>query len=94
VPELAPVPDPFLHEPWRWPGASSLDYPSPVVDHVASARAARDALQAVRKRADHGRTADAIAAKHGSRKAGIPMTGRTAKAVPKPDHDAQLTLDL
>jgi deoxyribodipyrimidine photo-lyase len=94
VPELAPVPDPFLHEPWRWPGARALDYPPPLVDHVASARAARDALQAVRKRADHGRTADAIAAKHGSRKAGIPMTGRTANAASKPDHDAQLTLDL
>jgi deoxyribodipyrimidine photo-lyase len=94
VPELAAVPDPFLHEPWRWPWASSLDYPPPLVDHVASAKAARDALQAVRKRADHGRAADAIATKHGSRKAGIPMTGRTASAVSKPDRDAQLKLDL
>ena len=94
VPELAAVPDPFLHEPWRWPGAASLAYPPPLVDHGASARVARDALQAVRKRADHGGAADAIARKHGSRKAGIPMTGRTAKTNSKPERDPQLTLDL
>ena len=94
VPELDSVPDAFLHEPWLWPGASALAYPPAIVDHAAAARAARDALHAVRKRADHKQAATEIAAKHGSRKAGIPMTGRKKKPAPKPKADPQLAMDL
>lgn len=106
VPELAAVPDAFLHQPWTWPGSDALDYPPPIVDHVAAARAAREALHAVRRTGDHGARARAIAERHGSRRAGIPMTGRrrpTPKGAgreaggPGGDADAraaQLTLDL
>ena len=90
VPELATVPDDFIHQPWTWPGASSLAYPPPIVDHAAAAKVARDTLYALRKNPDHRTTADQIAAKHGSRKAGLPMTGRTKPATRK----TQLTLDL
>jgi deoxyribodipyrimidine photo-lyase len=94
LPELRRVPDAFVHEPWRWEGASGVlgkAYPAPIVDNVAAARAAREALSAVRKGAGHRAVAKAIANKHGSRKAGMPMTGRGA-AKPKPK--AQMAFDL
>lgn len=94
VPELAAVPDAFLHEPWQWPEAGALRYPSPIVDNVSAVKAARDALYGIRNHADHRQAADAIAAKHGSRKAGLPMTGRKPKRVPKTTTDRQLDLDL
>lgn len=94
VPELAAVPDGFIHEPWRWPGAGGLDYPPPIVDHVQAARHAREAIHAVRRGAAHRQAADDIAAKHGSRKAGIPMTGRKRNARTAPHPDTQLTFDL
>jgi deoxyribodipyrimidine photo-lyase len=98
VPELAAVPDAFLQEPWRWDGARLLAYPSPIVDHLVAAQAARAALSVVRKATAHRVQANEIAQKHGSRKAGIPMTGRPrrvgsgrALATNNPD---QLTLKL
>ena len=98
VPELAAVPDGFIHEPWLWPGASTIAYPQPIVDHAAAAKAARDALYALRKGSGHKETARKIVAKHGSRKAGIPMTGRKTKAVGKTEGQTegalQFTLDL
>lgn len=33
LPELADVPDKFIHQPWLWANVSSLSYPSPIVDH-------------------------------------------------------------
>ena len=89
VPELAPVPDAFLHQPWLWDGAASLPYPPPIVDHTAAAKAARDRLYALRKTPAHSATAQHIASKHGSRKAGLQMTGRK-----KPTRAPQLALDL
>ncbi|MBI1173348.1 deoxyribodipyrimidine photolyase [bacterium] len=82
LPELGAVPDAFLHEPWRWAGASGLSYPPPIVDHLTAARAAREALSGLRKTAAHGVEADAIAQKHGSRRAGLPMTGRKRRGGP------------
>lgn len=93
LPELAAVPDAFLHEPWRWPGAASLSYPGPIVDNAAAARQAREALYGLRKAAAHGNTAREIAVRHGSRRSGIPMTGRRRSAPARPDA-AQLKFDL
>lgn len=73
VPELEALPDVFIQEPRLWPGAAVLPYPPPIVDHAQAARAARDALYAVRQGADHKREANEIFAKHGSRKADLPM---------------------
>jgi deoxyribodipyrimidine photo-lyase len=95
VQELDAVPDAFIHQPWLWRGASDLRYPLPIVDHAAAAKAARDLLHAVRKSPEHGKVAHDIVAKHGSRKAGIPMTGRKRKAALRtPGADPQLTLDF
>ena len=68
VPELAAVPDGFLHEPWKWPGARGLRYPEPVVDLVTAARFARDAVWGLRCDSGFGADAAAIVARHGSRK--------------------------
>jgi deoxyribodipyrimidine photo-lyase len=94
VPELADVPDAFLHEPWLWPGAESLAYPPPIVDCAAAAKAARDALYSVRKRPDHKATARQIVNKHGSRKTGMPMTGQKRRMKAKPANTAQMTMDF
>ena len=94
VPELAPVPDEYLHEPWLWPGADRLGYPPPIVDHAVAARAARDALYSVRQGAHHRREAEGIVAKHGSRKAGLPMTGRKRKSAVKEPTDPQIQLEF
>ncbi|MBC7635875.1 MAG: deoxyribodipyrimidine photo-lyase [Acetobacteraceae bacterium] len=99
VPELAMVPDAFLHEPWRWDGVTGAAYPPPVVDHVTAARAAREALSGVRKSAAHCGVAAAIVQKHGSRKAGVRASGQNsdgrAKRAPKtPATRAQLVMDF
>jgi deoxyribodipyrimidine photo-lyase len=60
VPELARLPDRFLHRPWEAPdavlrGAGVLlghDYPRPVVEHAAGRRRALDAFAAMRREAD------------------------------------------
>jgi deoxyribodipyrimidine photo-lyase len=94
VPELEAVPDAFIHEPWRWPDASRLSYPPPIVDHVMAGKAARDRLYALRKQAIHKQAADHIADKHGSRKSGIKMTGKPSNKPRKPKNTSQLTFDL
>ncbi|NDB68434.1 MAG: hypothetical protein EB015_10620 [Methylocystaceae bacterium] len=88
------MPDAFIHEPWLWSGAASLQYPPPIVDHAAAARSARDRLYTLRKDSGHKQAAREIAAKYGSRKAGIPMTGRPSKAKLKADNISQLAFDL
>jgi deoxyribodipyrimidine photo-lyase len=94
LPELAQVPDAFIHEPWRWEGSASLAYPAPIVDHAAAGKAARDALAALRKDAGHKAAARRIADKHGSRKSGVPMTGQQKGRKAKPDSAQQLSLDF
>lgn len=94
VPELAEVPDAFIHEPWRWPGASSLHYPVPLVDNASAMREAREALYGIRQKKNHGHVAQVIAVKHGSRRAGIPMTGRKRTIAKASAADAQLKLDF
>ncbi|MFC3085404.1 FAD-binding domain-containing protein [Tabrizicola soli] len=44
LPELAAVPEAFLHEPWKWPEARRLlghRYPEPLVDFASAPRPAR-----------------------------------------------------
>ncbi len=50
VPELAAVPDKFIHAPWQWSGFASLNYPPPIVDHAV----AREHTLARYKRASGG----------------------------------------
>lgn len=79
VPELRQIPGSAVHEPWRHDAAASIldkSYPMPVVDHVEAARTARQRIYGIRKGPEFRAAADAIQDKHGSRKSGIPMTGR------------------
>jgi len=94
VPELRAVPDSFIHEPWHWPGAVRLRYPKPIVDNAAAAKAARETLYGLRKAEEHRSHTANIADKHGSRKAGLRMTGRKAKPSTKVKTQTQLKLNL
>ncbi|MDX2265287.1 MAG: deoxyribodipyrimidine photo-lyase [Hyphomicrobiales bacterium] len=76
VPELAALPDAFIHEPWKWDGAARLDYPPPIVDHVSAAKEAQSRIYGARRSREFYAEADAIQEKHGSRKSGLPNTGR------------------
>ena len=70
VPELAPVPDAFVQEPWKWPGFAAIAgrrYPEPVIDPAAAQRAARDAVWALRRAPGHRDEAAVIATRHASR---------------------------
>jgi deoxyribodipyrimidine photo-lyase len=84
VPELARVPLPYLAEPWTMPlplqealGCRiGQDYPGPIVDEKSALRAAKDRMYALRAQDEARREASAVQARHGSRKAGLPPTGR------------------
>ena len=48
VPELAHLPAPAIHEPWRLPAGERNGYPPPVVDHAEAARRYKTRLGAAR----------------------------------------------
>lgn len=91
-PELADIPDSFVHEPWKWSGracGAPGGYPAPVVDIAAAARTARDRVFAARKAPGFRDEAATIVRKHASR------SGRrrtTTRSKGKPAN--QLTLGL
>ena len=98
VPELAPVPAPLLHTPWRWTGAGGLlgrAYPEPLVDPAESARVARETLWADRRRAGFAETAARVAARHASPPVqGFVNDRRGAAPRRRGVPPAQLSLDL
>ena len=101
VPELARVPLPYLATPWkmdvtvqRMAGCMiGTDYPSPIVDDKVAMKAAKDRMYGLRKTQESRREAGHVQVRHGSRKSGLPQTGRTAKrkakepAAPSPQGD-------
>jgi deoxyribodipyrimidine photo-lyase len=93
LPELAAVPDAFVHEPWRWPEARQVlgsRYPEPIVDPASAARAAREAVWARRRAAGFRERAAQVFDRHGSRKTPAPRSPRPRHAV----SSRQMTLDL
>lgn len=100
VPELAPVPDAHLQEPWRWHGAAGFlgaAYPAPVVDVAAAAKAAREAVWGVRRGAAFRDEAARVVERHASRKdpQGRFVNDRTPRKPRRRGADgAQLSLDL
>jgi deoxyribodipyrimidine photo-lyase len=71
VPALAPVPDVYLQEPWRWPDRDRVlgsRYPGPIVDVAQAARQARDLVWGVRTGAAFRNEAQQVIHKHASRK--------------------------
>jgi len=93
VPELAGIPDRHLQEPWKAENADTVlgrTYPRPIIDHEAAARQARERVWAVRGDGAFRAKAGEIQSKHGSRRSGIPDTGRRGRATDK----RQLSLPL
>jgi len=91
VPELAKVPDMFLHEPWKWPRARQVlgqRYPEPVIDPAAAVRAARAAIGERRHQPGFQAVAARIVAQHGGRKRKMPTAARVRQPT------AQMCLDL
>lgn len=76
VPELAAVPDAYLANPERMPHAVQMasgciigkDYPAPIVDHATAYKEARTRVYAVRRSEAARAEAQAVYAKHGSRR--------------------------
>ena len=77
----------------RWvPEFGSAAYPPPIVDERSALQHARDRLYALRHTAPARAEADAVQARHGSRKSGLPPTGRARRraATPLPNVQASL----
>ena len=98
VPELAAVPPPLVHAPWRWTGAAGLlgrAYPEPLVDPALSGRAARETLWAHRRNPAFAATATRIADRHSSPASQVFVNDRRpVSSRRRPPAPAQLTLDL
>jgi deoxyribodipyrimidine photo-lyase len=105
LPELAAVPLAQLAEPWRMSPAEQsaagcvigCDYPAPIIDAAAAVARAKQRLYALRGSAEARAEADAIQQRHGSRKSGLPPSGRAAapkatRRVAKPLPAPQLDL--
>lgn len=83
VPELAGVPDGFIHEPVRMPMGVQReagcvigrDYPVPIVDHLEAVRAAKERFTVFRGLDATREQARAVNEKHGSRKSGLRQVG-------------------
>jgi deoxyribodipyrimidine photo-lyase len=93
VPELARVPDAFIHSPWEMTAAEQQDcglrigrdYPPPLIDHLAAAREARRRLGAVRRQGSAREEGQAIFRDHGSRRRLTRQgTGRARVRAPDP----------
>ncbi|UWS77655.1 DNA photolyase family protein [Phaeobacter sp. G2] len=89
LPELAQIPDQYLHEPWAADNAAEVighDYPERIFDHMAAAKAAREKIWEVRHRPEFRAQAEAIVIKHASRK------NRSRRKATAPKRSDQLSL--
>jgi len=68
VPEIAGIPTPLIHTPWKSRANNPCAYPDPIVDHLGTARMAKTNFSALRKSATHKEEAKRVFAEHGSRK--------------------------
>ncbi len=108
VPELADVPDAYIHTPWLMPGNVQRsagcriedDYPAPLVNHDAAAKRARDEIHRLRKRPDVQARARQVVDDHGSRRrrnrraSGGDRSADTKPADPPRPSGSQTALDL
>jgi deoxyribodipyrimidine photo-lyase len=99
VPELAALPNDFIHEPWTAPteflAARGIElgqtYPARLVDHERAAASARAIIYGMRSGGAYRDAANAIKRKHGSRKSGLPSTERRKS---KPKSSGQTEFDF
>lgn len=84
VPELAAVPAPLIATPWLMEASTQSasgcqigrDYPAPIVDERSALQAARERLHGLRRTETAREEADSIQRKHGSRRSGLPPSGK------------------
>jgi deoxyribodipyrimidine photo-lyase len=79
VPEVAHLPDAFVHQPWL--SGAKLDYPHPLVEHESAARLAKARFTECLQQAHMLELSIAVMRKHGSRrrKLSAPRALNTAK---------------
>jgi deoxyribodipyrimidine photo-lyase len=80
-----------------WAVCSAEHYPLPIVEPAAAAREARERIWARRQELGFAELADAIQRRHGSRRSGLPPSGRgrrRRRSAPSAPSDQQLQLDL
>ena len=78
--------DPQGHYIRQWiPEFGSAAYPKPIVDERSALAWAKEQLYGLRQTGEAHREAGAIQQKHGSRKSGLPSTGKRAKRAREPD---------
>jgi len=109
LPELAPVPLVYLHQPWTMPEELQhqlgwrlgIDYPAPIVDEASAARQARERLWGRRRQEGFAALADGIQSRHGSRRSGLAASSRKGSRTRRggrpeaaPPGDLQLALDF
>ncbi len=66
VPEIAHLPDAFVHQPWL--SGATLDYPPPLVEHESAARIAKEKFTDCLRQAHVLELSQAVMRKHGSRR--------------------------
>jgi len=94
IPQLAGVPDEFVHAPWGMPTSVQrargcrigTDYPVPIVDPERAAKEARARMREWIRRPAVWEEANEVQRRHGSRRGQSPP--------PRPKPDPQLDLDL
>ncbi len=75
----------------RWvPELGTAAYPQPVVDERRALAFAKDTLYGLRRRPEARAEADAVQQQHGSRKAGLPPTGRPRRRARPPSTQGEL----
>ena len=88
IPELARVPLPCLAEPWKMDVSVQraagcivgVNYPAPIVDDKTALKIAKDRMYGLRQSQEARAEAGEVLARHGSRKSGLPPSGRLRKA--------------
>jgi len=101
LPELAGLDDKAIHEPWTLSAVAlkaagvrlGTDYPMPIVDHTEAAKEARRRVYEARKSDAFRAEADAIQAKHGSRKSGLSQVSARRRAARKARDTRQTSFD-
>ncbi len=94
VPELAALPDAYIHTPWLLPGDQQArlgvrigrHYPAPLVDHEVAQRHAKSRLAQVRALPETARQAAEVRANHASRRR-RPSTPRASAPARPPRRD-------
>ncbi len=105
LPRLRPVPTDYIFEPWTMPESLQHEtgvrigttYPAPIVDHLQTAKQARDILWKLRGESSVRKEAQQVLHKHGSRhpaREGRPTRQRKQAEKMTEQQTAQLPLNL